>query len=256
IGREAALAFAGRGCRVALGARRVKLLQDLTQEISRRHPGLESLAISLDLADPASIEAAVARVLRELGRIDILVNNAGVAEFDWVEHLDPKTGIAEPIAVNLTGAILLTRAVLPGMIASRRGQIIFVGSLAGLVSTPTYGVYAATKAGLLAFADSLRREVGIWGLRVSTLLPGAVDTGFAAESVAQRKTRLRTPKRLRLSPERAGEAVAQLAERPRRIWILPAWMRPVLWLGRACPWLVDRVVEIGFVRRERLPPEG
>jgi short-subunit dehydrogenase len=186
-----------------------------------------------------------------MGRIDILVNNAGVGEFDWLEALEERKGIIDPIAVNLTGAILMTRAVLPGMIAAKSGHVLFVGSLASLVAMPTYGIYAASKAGLLRFADSLRREVRFHGIRVSTLLPGAVDTGFAEASIARRKTGIKTPRRWLLSPEAVGEAVARLAERPRRMWILPVWMRPMLWIAQAFPGLVDRVVEHAFVRRER-----
>jgi short-subunit dehydrogenase len=234
-----------------LAARRLDHLNELADDLAGSQPQVRALALRMDLADFASIDSAVARGLEAMGTIDILVNNAGVGELDWLEALDPQSGIVHPIAVNLTGAIYLTRAVLPGMIARRGGHVVFVASLAGLVATPTYSIYAATKSGLLAFADSLRREVGIRGIRVSSLLPGPVGTGFAAESVARRRTGLTTPKGWVLSQERAGEAVARLAEHPRRQWIIPWWIRPLVWIGRAWPWLVDRLVEAAFVRRER-----
>jgi short-subunit dehydrogenase len=186
-----------------------------------------------------------------MGSIDLLVNNAGVGVMDWLDVLEPQAGIEQLIAVNLTGAIYVSRLVLPHMILARRGHIIFVASLAALVSTPTYSVYAASKAGMLAFADALRREVRVWGIHVSTLLPGAVSTSFAADSVARRRSRVTTPRRWVLSATQAGEAVARLAERPRRVWIVPGRMRPMIWLARTFPWLVDWAVEVGFVRRER-----
>lgn len=170
---------------------------------------------------------------------------------DFLDRLDPESAVAQQIATNLTGTILVVQAALPSMIARRAGTIILVGSLAGLVATPTYSIYAATKFGLMGFADALRREVGVWGIRVALFLPGTVDTGFAEESVIRRRTRIRTPRGWVLRAEETGEAIARLAERPRRILILPRRMRPLLALARLWPGLVDRVTERTFVRRER-----
>jgi short-subunit dehydrogenase len=251
IGREAARALAGRGCRLLLGGRRQTLLEDLAVEIRREYPHTTAIPLALDVTRMESVESAVQSGLATLGGLDIVVNNAGVGVMDWLDVLDPQAGIAQLIAVNLTGAIYLTRAALPHMIRARRGHIIFVASLAALVSTPTYSVYAASKAGMLAFADALRREVRVWGIQVSTLLPGAVRTGFAADSVARRRSRVTTPGRWVLSAQQAGDAVARLAERPRRVWIVPGRMRPLIWAARVFPRLVDWAVEVGFVRRER-----
>lgn len=251
IGREAAKALARRGCKVLLGGRREELLADLAREIHQDFPETLAIPLPLDVTRMESVEAAVRRGLDTMGHLDLLVNNAGVGVMDWLDVLDPRAGIDQLIAVNLTGAIYVSRVVLPHMIEARRGHILFVASLAALVSTPTYSVYAASKAGLLAFAEALRREVGIWGIRVSTLLPGAVRTGFAAEAVARRRSRVTTPRRWVLSAQQAGEAVARLAERPRRVWIVPGRMRPLIWLARTFPRFVDWAVEVGFVRRER-----
>ena len=251
IGREAARALARRGCRLLLGGRRQALLDDLSGEIQRDFPNARALPLALDVTRMESVEAAVQRGLDAMGSIDLLVNNAGVGVMDWLDALEPQAGIAQLIAVNLTGAIYVSRVVLPHMIQARRGHIVFVASLAALVPTPTYSVYAASKAGMLAFADALRREVRVWGIHVSTLLPGAVRTGFAADAVARRRSRVTTPGRWVLSAVQAGEAVARLAERPQRVWILPGRMRPLIWLARTLPWLVDWAVEVGFVRRER-----
>jgi len=254
IGREAAKALARRGCKVLLGGRRQALLEDLAREILQEFPDTLALPLPFDVARMESVEEAVRRGLDMMGRLDVLVNNAGVGVMDWLEVLDPRAGIAQQIAVNLTGAIYVSRAALPHMIEARRGHILFVASLAALVSTPTYSVYAASKAGLLAFADALRREVGIWGIRVSTLLPGTVGTGFAADAVARRRSRVTTPRGWVLSPHQAGEAIARLAERPRRFWIVPGRIRPLIWLARTFPGLADWAVEVGFVRRERAQP--
>jgi short-subunit dehydrogenase len=91
----------------------------------------------------------------------------------------------------------------------------------------------------------------VWGIEVCLLLPGAVDTSLGAESLARRRSGLRTPRRWRLRSDQVGRAIADLAERPRRVHVMPGWMRPLLWLARALPGLVDRVTERYFVRIER-----
>jgi short-subunit dehydrogenase len=190
-------------------------------------------------------------MVRDLGSIDLLVTSAGVGTMDFLDRMDPQEGIVQQIDTNLTGTILLAREVLPSMMVRRSGTIILVGSLAGLVAMPTYSIYAATKFGLKGFAEALRREVRIWGIRVALFLPGTVDTTLAAESVAKRRTGLRTPRVLVLTAAEAGEAIAALAERPRSTLILPRKIRPAIWLARTWPKFVDWIVERVFVRGER-----
>jgi NAD(P)-dependent dehydrogenase (short-subunit alcohol dehydrogenase family) len=206
---------------------------------------------AFDVRRVEEIEAAVAECRRLFSRLDLVVTSAGIGVMDFLDRLDPADGIAAQIETNLTGTILLVRAALPAMMAQRSGTIILVGSLAGRVATPTYSLYAATKFGLAGFAEALRREVGVWGIRVSLFLPGAVDTALGAESVARRRTGIRTPRRWLLRPEQVGEAIADLAERPRRVKVVPGWMRPLIWLARVSPGVVDWVTERYFVRPER-----
>jgi len=236
---------------VALCARRGDRLDSIRADLESQHSPQQFLALPLDVRRYADIERAVARCLQSFGRLDVLVTSAGIGVLDFLDRLDPANGIAAQIETNLTGAILLARAVLPHMIRRRSGSIVLVGSLAGLIAMPSYSIYAATKFGLMGFADGLRREAGVWGVRVSLLLPGAVATDFAAPSIARRRSRWRTPRALLLSTASVGEAVADLAERPRAMRIIPGWMAPILWLGRAAPWLVDLVADRFFVRRER-----
>jgi NADP-dependent 3-hydroxy acid dehydrogenase YdfG len=209
------------------------------------------VAQAFDVRRGDQIEAAVAECRRAFSRLDVVVTSAGIGVMDFLDRLDPATGIAAQIETNLTGTILLVRAALPAMMAQRSGTIILVASLAGRVATPTYSIYAATKFGLVGFAEALRREVGVWGIRVALFLPGAVDTALGAESVARRRTGFRTPRRWLLRPAQVGEAVADLAERPRRVKVVPAWMRPLIWLARVSPGVVDWVTERYFVRPER-----
>ena len=130
-------------------------------------------------------------------------------------------GIAAQIGVNLTATIQLTGLVLPHMIARRSGVIINMGSLAGWVGTPTYSVYAASKFGVRGFTETLRREVGAFGVKVCGIYPGGVDTEFAEKAHIRRRTGLTTPRWLRLEAEDVARAVWSLALHPRRALILP-----------------------------------
>ena len=251
LGEAAARALARRGFDLFLGGRDLDRLAGLQADLQRAHPDRLFSTYSFDVRRPAEVDAAVAECRRRFPRLDLLVTSAGVGVMDFLDRLDPALGVVSQIETNLTGTILLVRAVLPWMMTQRSGTIVLIGSLAGRVATPTYSIYAATKFGLAGFADALRREVGIWGIRVSLLLPGAVDTALGAESVARRRSGFRTPRRWVLRAEQVGEAVAELAERPRRVRVVPGWMRPLLWLAGALPGVVDRITERAFVRVER-----
>ncbi len=256
IGRAAAGALARRGYDLCLGGRNRARLRDVVRSLRAEVPGLRVIARPFDVRRTAEISQAVAAAETEFGGVDLLVVSAGIGEMDFLDRLDPDEGIRAQIDTNLTGAILLTRAVLPGMMARRSGSIVLIGSLAALVATPSYSIYAATKFGLAGFAEALRREVQPWGLRVSLLLPGAVATGFAAESVRRRRTGWKTPALFVLPVQRVGEAIADLAERPRRVLLIPWTLRPAIWLARAFPGLVDKATELFFVRPERFGKPG
>ncbi len=117
-----------------------------------------------------------------------LLNNAGFGHLGWLEDLDPVHDIQAQLQVNLVAVIQMAREVLPHMIERRSGHIINMASVAGLVASPTYSVYAASKFGMRGFSEALRREVGVFGIHVSALYPGGVRTEFKEHTGAQRKT--------------------------------------------------------------------
>lgn len=144
----------------------------------------------LDLADRARPGALVAEVEATMGPISGLVNNAGIqrsellamtSDASWDELLD----------VNLGGAFRCTRAVLPGMVSRRAGSIVQVASLSALHAVPGHSAYAASKAGLIAMARCLAREMGKRGVRVNAVVPGYVATDMTAGLSAESVTRLR-----------------------------------------------------------------
>jgi short-subunit dehydrogenase len=248
IGAATARQFAQAGYCVVLAARRVERLQALADDVSQG--GGEVLIVPTDVCQIEDIEKLVNSALDRFGRIDVLFNNAGIGRFNWLEDLAVED-IENLIRINLMGLIYTTRAVLPYMIKRRSGSIINMASIAGLIGSPTYSIYAASKFAVRGFSEALRREVAVFGIHVSGIYPGAVSTEFASHTRAKRKTGITTPKALRLSSADVARAVVGLVQRPRRMLVLPWYMHLAVWINSLFAWLVDWVVERRFVARER-----
>ena len=151
----------------------------------------------------------------------------------------------------MLGAIHTTQQLLPGMIARRKGHIVNMASAAGLVAMPTYSIYAATKFGLRGFSEALRREVGIYGIRVSVIYPGGVETEFKSHTGIKRKTGITTPPKLRLTAEKVAEEVWKLVQRPRRSVVLPGIYRLAVSFNSLLPGMMDWIVDRRFTQVER-----
>ncbi|WP_395103711.1 SDR family NAD(P)-dependent oxidoreductase [Actinomadura sp. SCN-SB] len=176
--------------------------------------------IAADLADPAAVRDLAARALEPHGRLDVLVHNAG---FGWA---GPLTGMDPSetdrlLAVNLAAPIALTRALLPGMLERRSGHLLFVSSIAGRLGVAGEAVYAASKAGLDVFAESLRLELHRTGVTVGVLVPGLVDTPFFERRGRPHPRRGPRP----IPPERVADAVARSVARGSAEVHLPRWLR-------------------------------
>ena len=251
IGEATARAFGREGAKVVLAARRVDKLQILAQEIDSMNTGAETLVIQADLSKLDDIQAMIAQTLEKFGRIDILVNNAGFGRLDWLENLDPIKDIQAQIELNVLGVIQTTRQVLPVMMEQRAGSIINMCSMAGLVATPTYTVYAASKHAVHGFSEALRREVKPWGIDVSLIYPGGVVTEFTQHAGIKRKTNARTPKSMLLTAEQVANAVVKLVRRPRRMLIIPWLWSVTVFMNRFLPGLVDYTTIKRFTIPER-----
>jgi NAD(P)-dependent dehydrogenase (short-subunit alcohol dehydrogenase family) len=173
IGRAIAGAFAREGAAVVLAARSVLELDGVAREIEQA--GGRALVVPTDARQEASVEALVRRALAEWRQVDVLVNAAGVATFAPVtdSKLDDWD---QTLAVNLRGAVLCCRAVLPAMIGRHRGTIISVGSVVTSRSLAGSAAYTASKYGLLGFSRVLAEEMRAHGVRVGVLSAGATDT--------------------------------------------------------------------------------
>ena len=200
FGRELALAVLARGWRCVATARNKATLADLAPEAGER-----LLRVSLDVTDHAQIDAAVALAQAQFGGIDVLVNNAGYGYQSSIEEGDERE-IRAQFDANTFGLFAMTRAVLPGMRAQKRGHVINITSVAGLAGFPGSGYYAASKHAIEGFSDALLAEVGPLGIKVTCVEPGPFRTDWAGRSLVQ------TPSRIADYAETAGARMQRTAQ--------------------------------------------
>jgi NAD(P)-dependent dehydrogenase (short-subunit alcohol dehydrogenase family) len=201
IGLGIARRLAGEGARVAiwdLGA----------GSFDAAEAGLEPDSIqNVDVSDMASVEAAYAGTLRDLGQVDILVNNAGINGPVLPVEEYPLDAWAQVLAVDLTGVFYCTRAVLPEMRARGAGRIVNIASIAGKEGNPGISAYAAAKAGVIGFTKSLAKELGDCGVLANCVAPAMAETALmdqmTPEHIAAMKAKIPMNRFLTI-PEVAG----------------------------------------------------
>jgi NAD(P)-dependent dehydrogenase (short-subunit alcohol dehydrogenase family) len=176
FGRELARLLLERGSRVVVTARDPSSIQDFARE----HPGT-ALALQLDVTSKADVERAVAESERAFGAVDVLVNNAGYGYYAPVEEGDD-VAVRAMFDTNFFGLVALTRAVLPSMRRRKRGFIVNISSLAGLIALPASGYYAASKFAVEGLSEALAKEVAPLGLRVLLVEPAPFRTRFVENS--------------------------------------------------------------------------
>ena len=168
IGRAIARLFAAEGAKLALAARSTDKLEKLAGEI-----GGAPLILSVDLAQPADVERMVAETLAHFGRVDVLMANAGVYVPGEAAEGDPDAW-DNMIAVNVNSVFRSVRAVLPGMIAQRSGDIVVTSSISGHQAIHWEPVYSATKHAVQTFVHGVRRQVAPHNIRIGAVAPGTV----------------------------------------------------------------------------------
>lgn len=187
IGKAIAMALAREGAMVAVNALSQEAAEATAAEI--RASNGRAIAVAANVADSAQVEAMVARVMEEFGRIDILVNNAGITrdtlllrmkEEDWDTVLD----------VNLKGVFNCTKAVSRIMIKQRSGAIVNISSVVGVTGNVGQANYAASKAGIIGFTKAVARELASRGIRVNAVAPGYIQTDMTEKIPEEVKAKL------------------------------------------------------------------
>ncbi|PLT30748.1 3-ketoacyl-ACP reductase [Peribacillus deserti] len=208
IGRAAAIALAKEGVNIGLLGLNMSNLEKVTEELDAYD--VTTSAARGDVSDLESVTSAVEHIKSDLGSIDILINNAGIAKFGGFLELSPEEW-ENIIRVNLMGVYNVTRAVLPGMVEAKSGDIINISSSAGQKGAPVTSAYSASKFAVLGLTESLMYEVRKHNIRVSALTPSTVATDLAFEN----KLTEGDPETVMQPEDLAEFMVAQLKMNPR-----------------------------------------
>ena len=235
IGEDLTRELAARQYNLVLVARSGEKLEALGHELRQQH-GIQSTSIAMDLSTPDAAERLNKELETRHLSIDVLVNNAGFADYGEFWTLEPAKQ-AQMLHLNITTLTLLSRLLLPGMVARKRGRIMNVASTAAFMPGPLMSVYYASKAYVLSFSEGLAEELIGTGVTVTALCPGPVKTGFQARAAMQNSKLLKNPMNpLMDSKEVAKQGIAAL-ERGQRV-IIPGTMNQILalvprWMPRA-----------------------
>ena len=239
IGRELARQLAARAKLLVLVARRYDRLEELRGELQAKNPALRVEIRDLDLSNLEQTMQLAALLANQ--PIDFLINNAGLGDHGPFASADPIRA-NEQIQVNVLALTALTRAVLPRMIAQKRGAILNVSSSAGFLPLTDIAVYAATKAYVTSFSEAIRAETRGCGITVTALCPGPVHTEFA--EVADREKRGHRSKNslVHVSVEKVARGGLDAIERDKALVIPGVAMKLVMTITRALPLSVLRGV--------------
>lgn len=184
FGRELAQQAIAQGFNVVVTARNPQQIEDLVKD----YPDT-SLALQLDVTNSENISQAVKQALDKFGAIDVLVNNAGYGYQSSVEEGE-ESEIRAQFDANVFGLFAMTRAVLPGMRQARRGHVINITSVAGLIGFPGSGYYSASKHAVEGWSDSLAAEGEPLGIKVTCVEPGPFRTDWAGRSLRQTSSQI------------------------------------------------------------------
>ena len=187
IGREIALAFANEGADLALFDVNPEQLERTAQEL--RALGQRAEGLTVDVTDGKQVDDGVAKVLDKLGRIDILINNAGITKDGLLIRMDDAQW-DRVLNINLKGTFLCTRAVAKHLLKQRRGRIVSIASIVGIIGNPGQANYAASKAGIIGMTKSVAKELASRGVTCNAIAPGFIKTEMTDALPEQAKQRL------------------------------------------------------------------
>ena len=187
IGREIALTLARAGADVALFDVNPQPLEQTTAEL--RALGRRAEALTVDVTDGAQVDAGAGKVLDKLGRIDILINNAGITKDGLLIRMDDAQW-NRVLAINLTGTFFCSRVVARQMLKQRRGRIVNIASIVGIMGNAGQANYAASKAGIIGMTKAVAKELAARGITCNAIAPGFIKTEMTEALPEEAKQRL------------------------------------------------------------------
>ena len=240
IGCEFARQLAPRAQALILAARRTNRLEELRVELIANHPALTVHVRTVDLSKHKSVTQLCESLAAEAIVPDVLINNAGLGDRGSFDSADFGR-VNDMVQVNVVSLTLLTRKLLPAMIAAKRGAIINVSSSASFLPVPGMGVYAATKAYVTSFSEALGSEVRGHGITVSALCPGPVHTEFDTVASRPGDRRQSAPEFTYVATEQVVRDALDGIERARALVIPGLAMKIGISIARLTPLAVLRL---------------
>lgn len=246
IGRAMALQLAQKRAHLCLVDIQAEALEETAEAC--RASGSFVHTIVADLSQQESIPALAKEAGAELGGLDILINNAGLVYYGPTEKMSVEQQ-EKLLSVNLLAPIRLTDACFPELLANRQSRILNVSSVFGLLPSRSNTIYHATKYGLVGYSLALRAEFAHYGLGVSTMCPGFVQTGlFNNMLLPEGREKKEPPRWTTTTPEIVAKKSIRAIERNQRLVVVTALAKFGFLLEKTCPWLADSIYQL---RRKR-----
>ncbi|MCM3453610.1 SDR family oxidoreductase [Heyndrickxia oleronia] len=246
LGEQIAFSSAKNGANVILLARNIKRLEGIKQEIEENYK-VQCDVHYLDVSNHEQVSKVFQRITEENGDIDVLVNNAGYGIFEEA-HTVSIEHIKGMFDVNVLGLMACTKEVMPQMRKKRYGHIINIASQAGKMATPKSSIYAATKHAVLGYSNSIRMELSLFDVFVTTVNPGPIATNFF--SIAdQSGTYVKNVERFMLNPEKLANQIVDSMLTNKREINAPKWMNAGSIIYTLFPRLVERVGRKAFFKK-------
>ena len=228
IGYATALAIAERGGKVVVSARREDRLNELVESITAK--GGQALAVACDVTDWSQVETLAQKTLTTYGRIDTLVANAGVGIVGPLLHGNPEDWKLA-FETNVLGVLHSIKAIVPHILDQEKGDVIIMSSIAGRAAGSPFGIYSATKYAVNAIGETLRKEVGKQGIRVTLVEPGGVTTEFIPTVIDNLAPGQGSPFEnapfTRMQPEDIARAIVYVLEQPPNVSVNEIVIKPV-----------------------------
>lgn len=234
IGKQLAADFLRRGARTVIVSRDPARLKQSANDLAAIAPLVD--VVTCDVGDAESVGRMGKEVLARFGCPDILVNNAGFATYRTFEQMELEE-IEELASVNFLGALRCTKVFLGTMVSRRSGAIVNIASIAGRIPMTPNGTYSASKHALVAWSETLRYEVARFGLSVSVICPGRVETSFFdhatfRERLARREMRQNVPL------DQVSRATFDAIARRRFLTYVPTSLGLMVWAANSLPFVV------------------
>jgi short-subunit dehydrogenase len=247
IGRALAVRLAAHGARLVLASRSQERLTELAQTIWEK--GGEATAVATDVVDAAQRTRLIDAALAALGGLDILINNAGVGARGWFADSTPQQ-LRQIMEVNFFAAVELTQLAIPHLRQGQNPMIVNVSSAVGRRGLPGIAEYCATKFALTGWSESLRAELAKDGIHVLIVSPGAIQTAFRTNLIADR-IEYGAAGRQTMTAERCAEIMVNAMQRRKGEALITGQARLLVWANRLVPGLVDWVLRRYGIRATR-----